>query len=143
MDVGANWGYFTLIGAHLVGRTGRVIALEPEPRLFRLLESNVARNAFSWVSVKQVAAAASQGEMAMAGFGREQRKVGIMLIFTHDLQDGAIKVATASLDLLLSSLIDSVDLLKMWTLRAEDLALQGMRGLGQSPLSSNLARGSP
>ena len=43
VDVGANWGYFTLVGAHLVGPSGRVISLEPEPRLFRLLVSNVAR----------------------------------------------------------------------------------------------------
>ncbi len=29
VDVGANWGYFTLLAAHQVGRSGRVISLEP------------------------------------------------------------------------------------------------------------------
>src|SRR3954470_5617129 len=28
VDVGANWGYFSLIAAHWVGGTGRVIAFE-------------------------------------------------------------------------------------------------------------------
>src|SRR5512142_2823283 len=32
VDVGANWGYFTLVGAHLVGRAGRVISVEADPR---------------------------------------------------------------------------------------------------------------
>ena len=45
VDVGANWGYFTLVCAHLVGRTGRVIALEPHPRLASMLAENVAENA--------------------------------------------------------------------------------------------------
>ena len=33
VDVGANWGYFTLVAAAAVGPAGRVIALEPEPRV--------------------------------------------------------------------------------------------------------------
>ena len=43
-DVGANWGYYTLAAASFVGETGRVVAFEPEPRLFALLEANVAAN---------------------------------------------------------------------------------------------------
>ena len=31
LDIGANIGYFTLMGSSLVGSTGRVIALEPNP----------------------------------------------------------------------------------------------------------------
>ena len=42
VDVGANWGYFTLLAAHLVGNRGRVLSLEPDPRMFRLLQQNVA-----------------------------------------------------------------------------------------------------
>src|SRR5262249_13205461 len=44
VDVGANWGYFTLLAAHLVGKGGRVISLEPDPRLFPILQRNVTRN---------------------------------------------------------------------------------------------------
>ena len=37
VDVGANWGYFSLLAAAAVGREGRVISLEPDPRQFAAL----------------------------------------------------------------------------------------------------------
>ena len=48
VDVGANWGYFTLLAAHRVGPAGRVVALEPDPRLFALLRANLAANGIGW-----------------------------------------------------------------------------------------------
>jgi FkbM family methyltransferase len=44
VDVGANMGWFTLLGAHLVGPTGRVIAFEPNPVTRKHLERNVRLN---------------------------------------------------------------------------------------------------
>src|SRR5579862_7639716 len=44
VDVGANWGYFTLLSASLVGANGRVLSLEPDPRLFLMLSENVRRS---------------------------------------------------------------------------------------------------
>ena len=40
-DVGAHWGYFTLLAATLCGETGRVIAFEPYPRNVSILTKNV------------------------------------------------------------------------------------------------------
>src|SRR5438874_622354 len=45
VDVGANQGIFTLLFSRLVGRDGRVIALEPAPELFAVLDDNCRRNA--------------------------------------------------------------------------------------------------
>jgi FkbM family methyltransferase len=42
IDVGANIGHYTLRLAQLVGEQGRVIAFEPMPQTFRLLQHNVA-----------------------------------------------------------------------------------------------------
>jgi FkbM family methyltransferase len=39
-DLGANVGFFTLLAARLVGRTGTVIAFEPDPRNAEALRSN-------------------------------------------------------------------------------------------------------
>ena len=44
-NVGANVGVYTLQLAHLVGRTGRVVAFEPNPATRAVLSRNVARNA--------------------------------------------------------------------------------------------------
>ena len=49
VDAGANWGYFTLIAAAAAGPSGRVIALEPDPRQFPFLERNVGLNGFTHV----------------------------------------------------------------------------------------------
>jgi FkbM family methyltransferase len=44
VDVGANIGLYTLHGARRVGPTGAVVALEPMPTLFRLLQKTVRIN---------------------------------------------------------------------------------------------------
>ena len=44
VDVGANVGYFTLLGGQLVGPQGRVVAVEAHPGLAELLRRNVIMN---------------------------------------------------------------------------------------------------
>jgi FkbM family methyltransferase len=44
VDVGANIGYFTLLGGQLVGPQGRVVAVEAHPGLAELLRRNVIMN---------------------------------------------------------------------------------------------------
>ncbi|MBA3994176.1 MAG: hypothetical protein C0469_11665 [Cyanobacteria bacterium DS2.3.42] len=46
VDVGANLGWYTVVMARHVGREGRVIAFEPDPRNFELLSRNVKENDF-------------------------------------------------------------------------------------------------
>jgi FkbM family methyltransferase len=40
-DIGAHFGYFTLLGSSIVGETGEVHAFEPTPCTFAVLQSNV------------------------------------------------------------------------------------------------------
>jgi FkbM family methyltransferase len=46
LDVGANHGYFALLMAEIVGPSGRVFALEPNPRLVDLLGRSLEANGF-------------------------------------------------------------------------------------------------
>jgi FkbM family methyltransferase len=43
LDVGAHYGYFSLLAAQLVGGKGRVTALEASPSTFRVLNKNTSR----------------------------------------------------------------------------------------------------
>lgn len=42
LDIGANHGSFAILASHLVGRTGLVIAVEPQPRLAGLIRRSLA-----------------------------------------------------------------------------------------------------
>jgi len=44
VDVGANLGYFTVVAGHALGDAGQVIAIEPDPANYALLQANIELN---------------------------------------------------------------------------------------------------
>jgi FkbM family methyltransferase len=44
VDIGANIGYYALLESKLVGESGEVLAVEPQPDIFDRLENNINRN---------------------------------------------------------------------------------------------------
>jgi FkbM family methyltransferase len=65
-DVGANVGYFMALGAHIVGASGRVIAVEPMDKNLQLLYATVWRNAFANVEIHPFAASEKAALLPMA-----------------------------------------------------------------------------
>jgi precorrin-6B methylase 2 len=61
-DVGAHIGLFSLGAARVVGESGEVVALEPDPRNHRRLVRNVKRNGMCNLRALNVAAWSSPGE---------------------------------------------------------------------------------
>lgn len=61
VDVGANVGYFSVLGASLVGPSGSVVAVEPEDRNLALLKANLWRNKCSNAVILPLAAGREQG----------------------------------------------------------------------------------
>lgn len=68
VDVGANWGYYTLAAASVVGINGRVVAFEPDPHLFTLLEANVRVNGLPHVSLQRVAIGSQSERVRFSAF---------------------------------------------------------------------------
>lgn len=62
IDIGANIGYYTCILSAAVGPSGRVVAFEPDPRNFALLQANVLSNGFSNVDCIEAAVGDRMGE---------------------------------------------------------------------------------
>lgn len=128
VDVGANWGYFTLLAAYQVERRGRVISLEPDPRLFLKLQENILRNGLEQVTPLNVAAADVAGTMSLAGFDEAGGNFGLSRITTDADGGGPVyQVAARPLDDILDDLgILTVTLLKMDIEGAEGMALRGL-----------------
>jgi FkbM family methyltransferase len=129
VDVGANWGLFSLMAAKLVGPSGKVMALEPDPRVFFKLKSNIARNQLEQVHAFQVAAADREAELLLAGHDEEDQNSGTSrLVESGGASSLTFTVRSRRLDSLLDETgLETVDLLKMDVEGAEHLVLAGMK----------------
>lgn len=130
VDVGAHWGYFSLLAADRVGPTGRVLSVEADPRIHAILSRNRALNPalLQWDVVHR-AAAAEVGEVDLEGFPDDGDNWGLSRIGA-EVSSGAprFRVQAAPVDALLDERqVARVALLKMDIEGAEWLALRGMQ----------------
>jgi FkbM family methyltransferase len=128
MDVGANWGYFTLVAAGRVGSAGKIVSLEPDPRIYQRLNSNIIENGLANVTALNVAAAAENGSIMMTGYDEAGTNWGLSRVAANGSASGSdFEVAAVTLDDLVTKYFPSgVDLIKMDIEGAEDLALRGL-----------------
>jgi FkbM family methyltransferase len=128
VDVGANWGLFTMAAARWVGSSGRVVALEPDPRILAKLKANVRRNDLSQVAVSAVAAAECDSKLPLAAHDHTAENWGISRLI-ENISAGQIvfTVPSRRLDSLLDEAgLGAVDLVKIDVEGAEDRVLTGM-----------------
>lgn len=65
VDVGANEGYFSVVAAKTVGPGGRVLAIEPQSRLQRVLLRNFALNSCQQVTLVAAAVSDHAGQASL------------------------------------------------------------------------------
>lgn len=65
IDLGANEGYFSVLGSRLVGPHGRVIAVEPQSRLQDVIRANLVENKCSNVRVVKAVVASRTEKVAL------------------------------------------------------------------------------
>lgn len=134
IDAGANWGYFTLLCAHLVGAGGRVLALEPDPRMCALLRRNIDLNRLSGVDALPIAAGRAPGTLLLRGHDPASGNRGVSRVDADADPSSSTTFTIASErldDLLAARGMGEVDLVKIDVEGAEDAVLEGMRaGLG-------------
>jgi FkbM family methyltransferase len=123
-DVGANIGYFTLIGARLVGPAGRVVAVEPQPEALRRLHHNVALNRFANVTTIEAAVGDEEGSCSLV-VSPEGILEWAALESSPTQTLPTIPVRVTTVDILRSDL-PAPTLVKLDVEGAEDRALLGM-----------------
>lgn len=69
LDVGAHFGYFSLLASHLVGLRGTVVSIEAMPTTYALLSKNVSANRRSNVKTHQFAAGEKAGNVQFRDYG--------------------------------------------------------------------------
>ena len=131
-DLGANFGQFSLLAAHLTGPGGQVFAYEPSPAAYAALERNVALNGYSQVVCRQAAVGAASGKATFftsppwdQGTGSLQREA----VERYHREVGMVTVVVERLDDLLEHITRPVSAIKMDIQGAELPALQGAEGL--------------
>ena len=137
VDVGAHWGYFTLVAAARVGPYGSVLSLEPHAQRFGLLRDNVERNRLRQVTPLSVAAGAATsyqelvvGDDSTAHGSGSWLRPGPPSSAALREPTGERIVEVRALDDLARELeLDAIDLVKIDVEGAEAAVVRGLREL--------------
>jgi FkbM family methyltransferase len=114
VDVGANIGVHSLIGANLVGNAGHVYAFEPHPRTFKFLRGNVRLNRTANMTITNCAVGGEAGALRFTDMRSDDQ---------NQVAGSGIEVEAATLDSLLPP--SRVRLLKIDTEGFELFVLRG------------------
>ncbi|MBV9481332.1 MAG: FkbM family methyltransferase [Acidobacteria bacterium] len=71
IDLGANIGYFSLLASQIVGKEGKVIAIEAAPQIFEALLQNLSLNQIGNVRPALTAVAAESGLVSLYSGGSD------------------------------------------------------------------------
>jgi len=128
VDVGANYGYYTMLFGDITTRKGQVIAVEPNPAAAELLRQSVRLNGFdSHVQVVQAALGATEGGSAQFVVPYGEPKNAHLSALSHS--DGTLhSVSLTTLDHLTAGL-DRVDFIKIDAEGSEEAIIAGMQTL--------------
>jgi FkbM family methyltransferase len=124
-DIGANAGFYALEMAHSVGPSGRIVAFEPDPFNFGLLERRARRAPFANVEPHQVALGDEAGPAVLycSAYNRADNRLGQ----SHDephVEAYAVQVRTLD-EFVATNSVPKIDALKIDVQGAEARVLRG------------------
>jgi FkbM family methyltransferase len=122
VDVGANYGIFSLNAARLVGKTGRVLAFEPARGNFSTLEKNLALNEATQVRAFQMALSDKPGTLRLYHDPDPTRNSLAPGSNAQDFEEVEVK----TLDVVLSAnAVGKIDFIKIDVEGADELVCRG------------------
>lgn len=131
IDVGANIGEVSIICSQAVGAEGRVLAFEPNPRIYQYLLGNLTLNRCANVTAANLALGATEGRVRMSNDKHDD--------MNRIVASGAIEVACSTLDAQLPEA--PIALLKIDVEGSELRVLEGARRVLARTLCVNCEMG--
>jgi FkbM family methyltransferase len=133
-DLGANIGFYTVLGSKLVGKNGKVISFEPTPDTRKYLIKNILANDLHNVVVEPLAISNKSGK---AFFEVTDNSECNSIVLDENVVSEMIEIDTISIDdYCIKNNINSIDLIKMDIEGQEYNALLGMNNINKK--SKNL-----
>lgn len=111
-DIGANIGWYTIVGSRRVGRKGKVFAFEPDPDNFGLLWRNVIENRRANVALFPMAVADRSGRASLA---RSPNNMGDHRLDSRTSDRETIAVPVTTLEAVLAAGLPVPDVIKLDT----------------------------
>jgi FkbM family methyltransferase len=124
IDVGADFGWYSLNASKAVGPKGKVIAFEPVPDNFKFLKRNFEANHCDNATAEPLAVSNKRDTLT---FHLSQSNLGDHSMLNASDRPGNLKVQAVSLDDYLKDYQGNVALVKIDVQGAEGLVLDGMR----------------
>ncbi|MGC8626433.1 MAG: FkbM family methyltransferase [Acidimicrobiales bacterium] len=125
VDIGANVGWFSLLGASLVGPGGRVVAVEPNPSNVALLTKSAEENGFANLDVLNMALSDRSSAVALETDGSNGRIVPIEGPPRSPVRASWVVAAQPLDEALATMALSRVDMVKLDVEGAEPLVLRG------------------
>lgn len=127
VDVGAHLGYYSMLLSDLVGPQGRVISVEPNPKLGALLDRSISVNGFDARTRRlgnAVAARAGDKVTLQVPHGYSQNA---SVLWGGDERSQGFDVTTTTLDAIIGD--GRIDFIKIDVEGSEKLVWEGMQGI--------------
>jgi len=129
IDVGANIGFFALLGASIVGPAGRVIAFEPNPANCDLLRRSAEANEFAGrITIHPVAVAEKRTQFRFVTLGIDSNGRLATPAEAAAPESDLPSIEAVTLDETLAGL-ERIDVIKLDVEGAEARAWQGMQAV--------------
>jgi len=127
IDIGANFGYYSILMSTLAGKKGRTLAVEPNPNVYSLLQATASVHS-SAIETIDVALSNSSGRATLSI--PENYYGDASLVDRHDkphVRRSKVKVKMQTLDELATQmLLHKIDVIKMDVEGVEPLVFAGM-----------------
>lgn len=125
VDVGANVGWFSLLGASLVGPEGRVVAIEPNPVNVGLLQLSAKDNGYANIEAFAIALAQQASAVALETDGSNGRIIPIDGPPAQPIEASFVVGAYPLDDVLDKAGVSHVDVVKIDVEGAEPMVVRG------------------